>query len=365
LKEEDYFSKKLEDYFSEIMLHEKLGFLPLGVTSVGVSNVRKLSTRVMRNRVYSFMLSYQNGVLQQRSAFILKAYGKFFDPIIRSNTAPENLERCLREFQVLTGLRRVGFPVPRACLYESDIRVFGSPFIIMEKEEFAQNFSNNMDQFTRNLVWLHSLDINTLGISTLKAPESKYEFAKSSLIYLKIFLNLYPSRNKGLEKDFELAIRWLESNISNNSCDKYCLLHTDYRAHFNVVMTQNSRMIVIDWEDAEIGDPAYDVAMAYIRAREDFGEKTADCFVQEYLRHFDGSLAERLFFYKLVAYLRLAISHSRVLSNPIRAYEIRGLEAFLLFPFLSLQFVAKRTGTASDVAWVESFEDFVKENLIR
>ena len=62
----------------------------------------------------------------------------------------------------------------------------------------------------------------------------------------------------------------------------YRLLHGDYRANFNVVTTKNSRMVVIDWEDAEIGDPAYDVAMAYIRAQADFGKKTADRFAQKY-----------------------------------------------------------------------------------
>ena len=124
-------------------------------------------------------------------------------------------------------------------------------------------------------------------------------------------------------------------------------------------------MVVTDWEDATIGDPAYDVGSAYARERVDLGKKTADRFVQEYLRNHDGDVAERLLFYKLLAYLRLAVTHNAVLSNPLRAYEIRGSKAFLSFPFFNLPFVAKRVGTDLDAIWVESFKEFVRENLSR
>jgi hypothetical protein len=124
-------------------------------------------------------------------------------------------------------------------------------------------------------------------------------------------------------------------------------------------------MVVIDWEDAAIGDPAYDVGIAYTRARADFGEKTADRFVQEYMRYFNGDLEERLFFYKLVGILRLAIFHDSVLSSPLRAYEIRGTNALLLFPFLRSPFFARRIGTNFDSIWVEGLKEFVSENLRR
>jgi hypothetical protein len=122
-------------------------------------------------------------------------------------------------------------------------------------------------------------------------------------------------------------------------------------------------MVVTDWEDATIGDPAYDVGSAYARERVDLGKKTADRFVQEYLRNQNGEIAERLLFYKLVAYLRLAITHNAVLSNPLRAFEIRGSKAFLAFPFFNFRFIAGRIGTDLDAIWVESFRQFVKENL--
>ena len=180
-----------------------------------------------------------------------------------------------------------------------------------------------------------------------------------------MYLNLYPKHSKELMKDFEFAVRWLESNVSNNSCHKYCLLHGDYRARLNTILTKDGRMLVTDWEDAQIGDSIYDVGVAYVRAQVDFGKKSADRFVQEYITHLDEDISERIDFYKIVAFLRLAVTHSSVLSAPLRAYEIRGTKALFLFPFLRLSFISKSTGTDLDVIWIENFKEFIEENLRR
>jgi len=313
-----------------------LGFLPKGVTFVNVSNVRRSGGS---NDVYSFLLTYRGTGYEQRTNLILKTYVKALEPILKtyanhdsfsrlSYTYPPlycgNLERCLKEFQVLKSLERVGFPVPRAYLCERDPNVLGNPFIIMQKEERTKNNTFNIDCFAKNLAHLHSLDVPTLGIDALKAPEDTFAFARRSLLYFKTIMNLSSRHSKGLKKDFEFVISWLESNVSKNRCLNYCLLHGDYRARLNTFLTQGSRIVVLDWESAEIGDPAYDVGYTYARTRADFGEKTADRFVQEYVRHFDGDIAERLLFYKLVGHMRLAILHSSVLSNPLTAYRFVG-----------------------------------------
>jgi thiamine kinase-like enzyme len=373
---EAHIHRKLEEYFSAILPSDKLDLLLHKATSVSVSGVRRLGGS---NDVYSFLLTYGNIGYEQRSNLVLKAYVKNLEPVLNksinkesfsrlSYTYPQlycgNLERCVKEFQVLKGLERVGYPAPRACLFEHDSNVIGYPFIIMLNES-NQNSTCSIGYFAKTLARLHSFSVDTLGIDALKAPEDEYAFAKRSLLYFKILLNLLPKHSKELKKDFEFVIRWLESNVSNTSCPKYCLLHGDYRLNNNTILTPRSRMIVLDWEEAEIGDPAYDVGYAYAYIRAEFGEKTADQFVQEYLKYSDGDLAKRLFFYKLVGLLGWGILHSSVLSNPLKVYEIRGAEAFLLFPFLRLPFIAKMTGTGRDVMWVDCFKEFVRENFRR
>jgi len=336
------FSKKLVRYFSTILPNGKLGFFPSGCTSVIVSDIKKLSKRAIGNQVYSFLLTCSDGKLQKRSAFVLKAYGRSLDPVTRRYKTVENLERCIKEFQVLTSLKRVGFPVPKACFYEVDLNVLSLPFIVIEKEELSSNLSNNLDEFAKNLVWLHSLNVEKLGISVLKAPEGECEFARRRLLHLKLYLNLYPSRSKGLKRDFELAISWLESNIHMNSCPKYSLIHGDYRASFNTVMTKSSKMVVIDWEDAEIGDPAYDVGYAYHFVKffsdpknPNSAEKTAERFISKYTRNFQGDISGRLEFYKMVGILGTSIYYSSGLSNPIYAYKYHQRKILPTFPYLS------------------------------
>jgi thiamine kinase-like enzyme len=357
--------RKLCEYLSIIKLDGKSNFLPKGVTTVSISELKRLNARKIGNASYSFLLSYRYQKHLQQRYLVLKIYGESLDPVLKKYVNNENFKRCLKEFQVLKGLESVDFPAPRALLCETDSNVIGNPFMIMQREEINPKSIFNINSFAKNLATLHSLDVDKLGISALKAPKDTYEFAKECLIYLKLYLNLYPKHSRGLMKDFEFAIHWLESNVSNNSCPKYCLLHGDYRARLNTILTKDGRMLVTDWEDAQIGDSIYDVGVAYVRAQVDFGKKSADRFVQEYITHLDEDISERIDFYKIVAFLRLAVTHSSVLSAPLRAYEIRGTKALLLFPFLRLPLISKSAGTDLDVIWIENFKEFIEENLRR
>jgi aminoglycoside phosphotransferase (APT) family kinase protein len=364
LQRKTFISKALAKYLSSSMLNDKFDFLPDRMNFSSVSEVRKLSSRDIGNEVYSFVLTCRDLSGRQQINLILKMYGKSLDPVLRATSNCENLDRCVKEFQILRSLGNVNFPVPKTYICEEDTHVFGYPFIITQKEELNQNVSINIDSFAKTLVILHNLDVNTLRIEAIKPPKDMHAFARQCLLYIKNYRTLYPiHQNKELLEDFDSALRWIESNLSNSPCPKYCLIHGDYRAGFNTFLTRDSGIVVTDWEDATIGDPMYDVGSAYVRERVDLGKKTADRFIQEYLRNQNGDVAKRLLFYKLVAYLRLAIAHNAVLSNPLRAYEIRGSKAFLAFPFFKFPFVAKRVGIDLDTIWVESFKEFVKENL--
>jgi aminoglycoside phosphotransferase (APT) family kinase protein len=360
-----YIFKKLCDYISIIKLDDGLSFLPKGVTTVSISELKKLNSRKIGNVSYSFKLSYKFQNYSQQKNLVLKIYRASLDPVLKKYVANENFNRCLKEFQVLRALENVDFSAPKAILCETDSSVIGYPFLIMQKEEINQKSTFNVNSFSRNLATIHSLDVNKLEISALNKPQGTLGFARNCLIYLKAYLNLYPKHNRGLMKDFEFAIHWIESNLLNNSCLNYRLLHGDYRARLNTILTKDGRLLITDWEDAQIGDSIYDVGIAYVRAQIDFDKQTADRFVQNYLTYFDEDISEKINFYKLVAYLRLAITHSSIMSSPLRAYEIRGAKALLFFPFLGFPFISKSAGTDLDDVYIENFKEFVEENLKR
>lgn len=360
-QEKFLFSENYANIFLFLELDSTSSFLPKGVTEIAATELKRLNTRKIGNASYSFMLSYKYQDQLQQKYLILKIYRKTLDPVFRKHVNNENIDRCFKEFQVLKSLEKVYFPVPKALACETDTNVIGNPFLIMQKEEISPKNIFNIKMFAKELAVLHSLDIDKLGITAIKLPKNSYDFARDCLIYVRLYLNIYPKHNKELMKDFEFAINWLKSNLRDNRCSKYRLLHGDYRARLNAILTKDGRMLVTDWEDAQIGDPMYDVGIAYVRNEVDFGKKTADRFVQEYLSYFDEDVSEKIRFYKLIAYLRLAVTHSSVLSAPLRAYEIRGTKALLLFPFIHLPFIKTVAGTDSDIIWVKNFRKFVKE----
>jgi len=254
----------------------------------------------------------------------------------------------------------------------------------MQKEEVVQKSINEIvDCFASTLAYLHNLKVAELGIAVVRPPKDEYAFARRWPIHFKHYLNLETKHDKRLKKDFNLAIRWLNSNVSNNYCPQYCLLHGDYHPS-NVCVTKDSRLIVLDWDSIEIGDPAYDVGYAYHFVKffsdpqnSNSAEETAERFVSEYKRNFHGDISTRLEFYKMVGLLGTSIYYSSGLSNPLYAYKyhrrkvlttfpfLSGPLILLGFPFLRWSLVARQLAAEGDLLWLKYFESFLEETLKR
>jgi len=375
------FSSRFEDYLRATLRNGNSNLIPRGAQNIRVSNVMRIGEGLSCD-IYSLSLTYTDEGTAQQHNLVLKTYLENIDPVLKAYIHDEDLRKCVREFKVLRRLGRVGFPVPEVYLCECDSRFIGYPFVIMQKEEVVQKSINELvDCFAATLAHLHNLKVAELGIDVLRPPEDGYAFARRWPIHFKHYLNLETKHDKRLKKDFDLAIRWLNSNVSNNYCPQYCLLHGDYHPG-NVCVTKDSRMIVLDWDSIEIGDPAYDVGYAYHFVKffsdpknPNSAERTAERFVSEYMRNFHGDISQRLEFYKVVGILGTSIYYSSGLSNPIYAYKYHRRKVVPTFPFLSWPFillgfpflrwpiVARRLGTEGDMYWLQYFEDFLETTL--
>jgi aminoglycoside phosphotransferase (APT) family kinase protein len=304
--------------------------------------------------------------------------------VLKTYVCDEDLRKCAREFQVLKSLGRIGFPVPDVYLCEYESRFLDYPFVIMENEKpVRKNIDEIVDPFAKVLARIHNLKVENLGLTVLRTPKDGCAFARRWPIHFKNYLNLETKHEKKLNKDFDLAIQWLRTNAVNNYCPKYCLLHGDYHPD-NVCMTADSRMVVLDWDSIEIGDPAFDVGYAYHFVKffsdpknPNSAEKTAERFVAEYMRNFKGDINPRLDFYKIVGLLGTSIYYSSGLSNPIYAYKnhrrkvlptlpLLGSFFILLgFPFVRRPFVARQLAAEGDLLWLRYFESFLEETLKR
>ena len=374
---------RLEDYLRTTLRNGNSNLIPKGAHTIRVSNILKIGGGFWSD-IFSISLTYMNGGTPQNRNVILKTYLENIDPVLKAYICDEDLRKCVREFQALRSLGRIGFPVPEVYLCECDSRFLGYPFVIMQKEEVVQKSINEIvDCFASTLAYLHNLKVAELGITVLRPPEDEYAFARRWPIHFKHYLNLETKHDKKLKKDFNLAIQWLDSNVSNNSCPQYCLAHGDYHPG-NVRVTKDSRMIVLDWDSIEIGDPAYDVGYAYHFVKffsdpknPNSAERTAERFVSEYMRNFHGDISRRLEFYKMVGILGTSIYYSSGLSNPICAYKYHRRKVFSTFPFLSLPLillgfpflrwpiVARQLGTEGDTDWLKYFENFLETTLKR
>jgi aminoglycoside phosphotransferase (APT) family kinase protein len=377
------FCPRLEDYLRVTSRDGNSTLIPKGADAIKVSNVIKIGGGLSSD-IYSLSLTYTDGGTAQQRNLVVKTYLENIDPVLKAYIHNVDLRKCVREFQALRSLGRIGFPVPEVYLCECDSRFIGYPFVIMQKEEVVQKSINELvDCFAATLANLHNLKVAELGINVLRPPEDEYGFARRWPVHFKEYLNLETKHDKRLKKDFKLAIRWLNSNVSNNYCPQYCLLHGDYHPG-NVCVTKDSRMIVLDWDSIEIGDPAYDVGYAYHFVKffsdptnPNSAEKTAERFVSEYTRNFHGNISQRLEFYKMVGILGTSIYYSSGLSNPIYAYKyhrrkilptfpfLSGLFILLGFPFLRWSPVARQLGAEGDLLWLKYFENFLKATLKR
>lgn len=372
---------RLEDYLRATSLNSSSNLIPKGAHSIKVSNIINIGG-VNSQNVYSLSLTYVEAETARHRKLVLKTYRpQNIDPVLEAYIYNEDLRRWVREFQTLRSLGRVGFPVPEVYLCENDSSFLGFPFVIMNREETVQKIPTDLDSFAATLAHLHNLSVADLKIDVLRSPEDEYAFARRWPIHFKHYLNLENKHDKRIRKDFDIAVRWLDSNAPNTYCPQYRLIHGDYHPA-NVSSTKDSRMIVLDWESVEIGDPAFDVGYAYHFIKffsdptnPDSAEKIAERFVSEYTRNFHGDISRSLEFYKIVGILSISIYCSSGLSSFTKAYSyhqrqilptipfLSGLIIFLGFPFIRWPWVARQLGASSDIYWLRYFESFIEKTM--
>jgi aminoglycoside phosphotransferase (APT) family kinase protein len=364
-------SKRLEEYLRLTLRNGDFSLLPEGASNVRVSNIKKLSGGIS-NKTYFFLLTFTNKGFEQHFDLVLKAYSENVGSRLKLYNPDEDVRPYVREFQALRSLRRVGFPVPHVYLCECDSFFLNHPFIIMSKEEVIEDSINKLDSFADTLARLHNLKVNELAIKPLNFPKDDLAFARGYSISLKHFLN-ETRHYRSLKRDFSYAINWLESNIADNKCPKYCLIHGEYHPGHTLI-TNGNTLEVIDWEGVKIGDPAFDVGYAYHMVKMMYdvkdpnsGERAAEHFLSEYSKNFNGDVSPRFKFYQMVGILGVTIAVSSWISNPLEAYRRFGHKAFtraLAFPFVHSNIVGKKwLNSDFVVSYLQYFQDFLKTTL--
>ena len=171
-------------------------------------------------------------------------------------------EKAVREFNILTRLYDLDFPVPKVYFMEKDVEVLGGPFIIMEfikgKElatvlgEASKNeYKDLMDEFTRIWVSLHRLDASKIYPDVQQGTTEAYLDG--------LFMMVDNLLNNLDIAWFDPVIGWLKFKRDSVSSMPLSVIHLDYHTR-NVMVRDDGRLVVLDWTLAEYADYRVDLA---------------------------------------------------------------------------------------------------------
>jgi len=277
--------------------------LPPNATGVSVHDIHRLKEQGTSAAMYSFFLTYLSEGLKQRKDFVLRMYGEGYE-----KDGP-------KEFVVLKALKEYNLPVPTAYYFEADKWIIGRPFIIIEKNvgKSASSYLNDevnsqiiVDKMAKILVKIHELDPNRINGSNVMQEE--YQLKQQGYLKIRFFISKRCMNFSGFcplrQRRFMAAVKRLGEVKTKKF--RPAILHMDYGPDH--VLVSNRRFVIVDWGDASIGDPAFDVAWAYHKLR--LGREMAKVdlgghFVKSYEKY-RGQRLVNLQFCKDMAALKLA-----------------------------------------------------------
>lgn len=173
-----------------------------------------------------------------------------------------------REYNILRRLYEVYPKVPQPILYCEGEEVIGAEFYLMERlngvilrngvpEKIGyteENFATLSENFVKNFVELHAVDINATGLVDIGHPEG----------YVERQVNGWSERYKKAQTDdwpdIDALMAWLPANMPP-PVSQHSMIHNDYR-YDNLILDPNNPtevVAVLDWEMATVGDPLMDL----------------------------------------------------------------------------------------------------------
>jgi aminoglycoside phosphotransferase (APT) family kinase protein len=221
-----------------------------------------------------------------------------------------------REFKLMNGLLRRGYPVPEVyiCYTESDI--VGAPFIVMEWlvggsliDDFLEKpklWENKITLFSELYVGLH-----TLPPRKILPFQRSYRTTLSRLRY-KISDLSKESASLGID-EFDQVVSWLTMRIEKVSDHHLTIIHQDFHPG-NILFRLDGSPVVIDWSGADLGDPREDLAWTKLLASTFYSPELGDAFVAGYTR-VSGCKFEDLDYFEVLESLRRLMDAAKAFTS--------------------------------------------------
>lgn len=230
------------------------------------------------------------------------------------------------EWRLLRLLRSIGLATPQPVYVDESGEIFSTPVIVIEYIEGSTECApTDVDdcvlQLATHLSRIHRVDCSTLDLSFLPAQERKY-----AETLRKRPSTIDQSFDEGHIRDI------LEAAWPLSQPNRSVLLHGDFWPG-NMLWKDGRLVAVIDWEDAELGDPLADVANSRLEILWAFGIDAMQSFTAHYasLMKIDFT---NLPYWDLCAALRPASRIAEWAGNDITEQRMRaGLKLFIAQAF--------------------------------
>jgi len=197
--------------------------------------------------------------------------------VLRSQPAGKLLKSAHavdREYQVLDALKGSNVPVSKVFHLCTDLAITGAMFYLMEFCDGNVFWSASLAEIETNalrsemynamneaLVALHSVDINTCGLSDYGKPGNYFERQ------LGRWTKQYRLTELQKINAMDELNHWLETHLPADD-GRVCLVHGDFRLD-NMMFAKDSPKIIaiLDWELSTLGHPFADLAYQCMQLR--------------------------------------------------------------------------------------------------
>jgi aminoglycoside phosphotransferase (APT) family kinase protein len=275
-------------------------------------------------------------------------------PLVLKTYAPTEggAEKATREWQALTHLGAIGYPVPPIKLLEADSAYLGAPFIVMEqvpgrslwhvREQATPHEQDRLTElFVRGLVALHAIDPRVL--EPARALPTPYEPIEHELAGLRSATRV--SKHQSLAG----VVDWLERGKQQVPCSQPAIIHRDYHP-WNMLIEPDGQWTVIDW-DWTIGDRRFDVAWTLTLMQrsgfEDFSRDVGRVYAIQ-----SGSVLQQMDYFEVLTSLRwlLNVTHALQTGENMRSDANSAFQEFLAAPVRkTVRLLRERTGLPVEV----------------
>jgi aminoglycoside phosphotransferase (APT) family kinase protein len=176
------------------------------------------------------------------------------------------------EFRVLRAAGAAGVPVPQVLWLGDDPAVLEGGFFIMERVEgealarrllrepvYAEARRVMTGQLGAILAGIHAVPIGDPTLAELPGRDDGPPAAAELARYEQLYRALAPEAHPVIE----YGLRWLAARIP--PAGRRVLVHGDYRIG-NVIFGPEGVRVILDWEQAHVGDPMEDLGWMCVRA---------------------------------------------------------------------------------------------------